>query len=114
MTGTGVATMHYMGMAALRMRGHVSYDPATVVISVGGAIVAATLALYAGHHRACAARELRGRATVLALVGAWARGCGAGFGQALGTVVGTGRRDGCREVVGTGPDHWVRRPVLIG
>ncbi|MEU8139350.1 MHYT domain-containing protein [Streptodolium elevatio] len=46
-TGIGVATMHYVGMAALRMRGHVSYDPATVAISVGVAIVAATLALYA-------------------------------------------------------------------
>ncbi|WTW97891.1 hypothetical protein OG216_33165 [Streptomycetaceae bacterium NBC_01309] len=49
-TGIGVATMHYLGMAALRMRGHVSYDPATVVISVGVAIVAATLALYAALH----------------------------------------------------------------
>ncbi|MCF2526305.1 MHYT domain-containing protein [Yinghuangia soli] len=46
-TGCGVATMHYMGMAALRMRGHVSYEPSTVVLSVCVAVIAATLALYA-------------------------------------------------------------------
>ncbi|NUP31101.1 MAG: hypothetical protein HOU01_05225 [Streptomycetaceae bacterium] len=46
-TGCGIATMHYVGMAAMRMRGHASYAPGTVVLSVMVAVVAATIALYA-------------------------------------------------------------------
>ncbi|MDI2132167.1 MHYT domain-containing protein [Yinghuangia seranimata] len=46
-TGCGIATMHYVGMAAMRMRGSTSYDAGTVVVSVGVAMVAATIALYA-------------------------------------------------------------------
>ncbi|WP_370152733.1 MHYT domain-containing protein [Streptacidiphilus sp. EB129] len=47
-TGLGVAAMHYLGMAALRLHGTVSYDPATVAVSVLIAMAAATAALWAG------------------------------------------------------------------
>jgi NO-binding membrane sensor protein with MHYT domain len=45
-TGIGVAAMHYTGMAALRMSGTLSFDPATVALSVAIAVVAATVALW--------------------------------------------------------------------
>ncbi|MFJ4788489.1 MHYT domain-containing protein [Streptomyces sp. NPDC088794] len=47
-TGLGVASMHYMGMAAIRLHGAVHYDPALVGLSVLIAVVAATAALWAG------------------------------------------------------------------
>ncbi|AVZ76814.1 hypothetical protein SLUN_36185 [Streptomyces lunaelactis] len=46
-TGLGVASMHYLGMAALRLHGSVHYDPLLVALSVGIAVVAATAALWA-------------------------------------------------------------------
>ncbi|MET9378543.1 MHYT domain-containing protein [Streptomyces sp. NPDC002992] len=46
-TGVGVASMHYMGMAALRLHGQVTYDPLLVALSVVIAVVAATAALWA-------------------------------------------------------------------
>jgi NO-binding membrane sensor protein with MHYT domain len=46
-TGVGVASMHYLGMAALRLHGQVRYDPALVALSVVIAVVAATAALWA-------------------------------------------------------------------
>ncbi|MFF4652125.1 MHYT domain-containing protein [Streptomyces sp. NPDC001380] len=46
-TGVGVACMHYLGMAALRLHGSVGYDPPLVVLSVLIAVVAATAALWA-------------------------------------------------------------------
>jgi NO-binding membrane sensor protein with MHYT domain len=46
-TGLGVASMHYLGMAALRLHGDVTYDPVLVGISVLIAVVAATAALWA-------------------------------------------------------------------
>ncbi|WP_405997173.1 MHYT domain-containing protein [Streptomyces sp. NBC_00829] len=46
-TGLGVASMHYLGMAALRLHGSVRYDPILVAISVAIAVVAATAALWA-------------------------------------------------------------------
>ncbi|MGX1885201.1 MHYT domain-containing protein [Streptomyces sp. NPDC055287] len=46
-TGLGVASMHYLGMAALRLNGSVSYDPLLVGLSVVIAVVAATAALWA-------------------------------------------------------------------
>ncbi|MFI5973696.1 MHYT domain-containing protein [Streptomyces sp. NPDC051452] len=47
-TGLGVASMHYLGMAAVRLHGHVRYDPVLVAVSVLIAVVAATAALWAG------------------------------------------------------------------
>ncbi|MFB7026472.1 MULTISPECIES: MHYT domain-containing protein [unclassified Streptomyces] len=49
-TGVGVASMHYLGMAALRLHGQVRYDPLLVGLSVLIAVVAATAALWAALH----------------------------------------------------------------
>jgi len=46
-TGIGIAMMHYLGMAAMRMPGRITYDPGLVVVSFVIAIVAATAALWA-------------------------------------------------------------------
>lgn len=46
LTGSGVAAMHYTGMAALRFDGTASYDRTLVAASVGIAVVAATVALW--------------------------------------------------------------------
>lgn len=45
-TGLGVASMHYLGMAAMEMSGHISYDPLILAASVLIAVVAATVALW--------------------------------------------------------------------
>lgn len=46
-TGLGVATMHYLGMAGMRLQGRIEYDTLTVALSVLIAVVAATSALWA-------------------------------------------------------------------
>jgi NO-binding membrane sensor protein with MHYT domain len=46
LTGTGVAAMHYTGMAAMNINYRVSYDIRTVALSLGIAVVAATAALW--------------------------------------------------------------------
>ncbi|MFB7914897.1 MHYT domain-containing protein [Streptomyces sp. NPDC056061] len=46
-TGLGIATMHYLGMAGIRLEGRLEYDTLTVVLSVAIAVVAATTALWA-------------------------------------------------------------------
>ncbi|MEV0384465.1 MHYT domain-containing protein [Nonomuraea sp. NPDC050643] len=46
LTGLGVASMHYLGMRAMNMSGHVSYDPVIVSLSVLIAVAAATVALW--------------------------------------------------------------------
>jgi NO-binding membrane sensor protein with MHYT domain len=58
-TGLGVACMHYLGMAAMRMPGKVTYDPLLFGLSAVIAVVAATAALWA-------ALRLRGVAASLA------------------------------------------------
>ncbi|MEW2462496.1 MHYT domain-containing protein [Streptomyces sp. DT199] len=45
-TGLGVAGMHYLGMAAMRLNGEVGYDPVGVALSVLIAVGAATAALW--------------------------------------------------------------------
>ncbi|MFD5812790.1 MHYT domain-containing protein [Streptomyces sp. NPDC127038] len=45
--GFGIASMHYLGMAALRLHGRVRYDPALVGLSVVIGVIAATAALWA-------------------------------------------------------------------
>jgi NO-binding membrane sensor protein with MHYT domain len=57
-TGIGVASMHYTGMAAMRMPSRMSYNPELFGLSVVIAIVAATAALWA-------ALRLKGTATTL-------------------------------------------------
>lgn len=46
-TGLGIASMHYLGMAGIRLRGSIEYDTLTVGGSVAIAVVAATTALWA-------------------------------------------------------------------
>ncbi|MEV4566442.1 MHYT domain-containing protein [Nonomuraea sp. NPDC049419] len=46
LTGLGVASMHYLGMYAMNMSAHVSYDRVLVGVSVAIAVVAATVALW--------------------------------------------------------------------
>ncbi|MEU8249385.1 MHYT domain-containing protein [Nonomuraea sp. NPDC048916] len=46
LTGVGVAGMHYLGMIAMNMSGHISYDPLIVTLSVVIAIAASTVALW--------------------------------------------------------------------
>jgi NO-binding membrane sensor protein with MHYT domain len=46
-TGLGVACMHYLGMAAMRMPGRITYDPTLFILSVVIAVVAAIAALWA-------------------------------------------------------------------
>ncbi|MGW0774185.1 MHYT domain-containing protein [Streptomyces sp. NPDC002835] len=46
-TGLGVASMHYLGMAGMRLQGSLEYDTPTVALSVVIAVVAATAALWA-------------------------------------------------------------------
>ncbi|MEV7423838.1 MULTISPECIES: MHYT domain-containing protein [unclassified Streptomyces] len=45
-TGLAIATMHYLGMAGMRVNGRVDYDIATVTLSVLIAVAAATAALW--------------------------------------------------------------------
>ncbi|MFI5758695.1 MHYT domain-containing protein [Streptomyces sp. NPDC051569] len=47
LTGLGVAAMHYLGMAGMRVRGHLEYDTVAVTLSIVIAVVAATAALWA-------------------------------------------------------------------
>ncbi|MFF4059439.1 MHYT domain-containing protein [Streptomyces sp. NPDC001668] len=46
-TGLGIASMHYLGMASMRLNGQLEYNTATVSVSVVIAVVAATAALWA-------------------------------------------------------------------
>ncbi|GAA1003475.1 membrane protein [Streptomyces sp. F-3] len=46
-TGLGIATMHYLGMVAMRLNGTLEYDTLVVAASVVVAVVAATAALWA-------------------------------------------------------------------
>ncbi|MBW4716439.1 signal protein [Saccharothrix sp. SC076] len=46
LAGTGVAGMHYLGMSAIRFKGHLNYDPSLVTLSVVIAIAAATAAFW--------------------------------------------------------------------
>ncbi|GGQ25339.1 MHYT domain-containing protein [Streptomyces roseolilacinus] len=46
-TGLGIATMHYLGMAGMRLPGRIEYDTPVVALSVAIAVVAATTALWA-------------------------------------------------------------------
>jgi NO-binding membrane sensor protein with MHYT domain len=45
--GLGVASMHYIGMSAIRVQGSLSYNPVLVVLSVIIAVIAGTAALWA-------------------------------------------------------------------
>ncbi|MFD9967908.1 MHYT domain-containing protein [Streptomyces sp. NPDC059011] len=46
-TGLGIATVHYLGMAGMQLSGRIEYDTPTVALSVVIAVVASTAALWA-------------------------------------------------------------------
>jgi NO-binding membrane sensor protein with MHYT domain len=50
LAGIGVAVMHYLGMYGMRFGGYFDWNWATVVLSVGIAVVAATAALWLAFH----------------------------------------------------------------
>ncbi|WP_329458402.1 MHYT domain-containing protein [Streptomyces sp. NBC_01497] len=47
LTGLGIASMHYLGMAGLRIHGQIEYSTVTVVASVAVGVAASVAALYA-------------------------------------------------------------------
>lgn len=49
-TGVGVASMHYLGMSAMWLRGSIEYDVLLVGLSVAIAVVAATTALWMAYN----------------------------------------------------------------
>jgi len=50
MVGCGVAGMHYVGMAAMRMNASMHYSPAIVLLSIGIAVLAASAALFIANY----------------------------------------------------------------
>jgi two-component system, sensor histidine kinase and response regulator len=48
--GTGIAAMHYTGMAAMRVQAHAQYDPLLVALSVAIAVVVSFVALWLAFH----------------------------------------------------------------
>ncbi|MER7175661.1 MHYT domain-containing protein [Streptomyces mesophilus] len=65
-TGLGVAAMHYLGMAALRLHGEIVYDITLVCVSVVIAVITATAALWA----ALTVRGVTGTMLASAVMGA--------------------------------------------
>ncbi|KYC37504.1 PAS domain S-box protein [Scytonema hofmannii PCC 7110] len=49
--GLGIAAMHYIGMAAMRIEAHIHYNPVLFLLSVGIAIAAAIAALWIAFHK---------------------------------------------------------------
>lgn len=68
--GSGILAMHYVGMAAMRMAGHIVYDPAWVAVSAVIAILAATTAIgLAGREQGVVVRFLAATAMGGAIAG---------------------------------------------
>ncbi|MFJ3159526.1 MHYT domain-containing protein [Streptomyces kanasensis] len=112
-TGLGIATMHYLGMAGMRLPGRLEYDTATVALSVLIAVVAATCALWAALHvrgfgasvgaslvmgLAVTGMHYTGMAAVSVHLHSGGTAVAAGHGGATGTATGTA--PGAAEAVG--------------
>ena len=78
--GSGIATMHYTGMAAMRLPAICSYRPSLLILSVGLAIVISLVAIWLTFHF----RE-DGRASA-----GWKIGCAVVMGSAIPTMHYTG------------------------
>ncbi|WP_030348012.1 MHYT domain-containing protein [Streptomyces sp. NRRL S-1022] len=104
-TGLGVASMHYLGMAGVRFHGRFTYNTLTVAVSVVIAVVAATAALWA-------AGQVRGFL--------WSVGASLVMGLAVSGMHYTGMAalgvhlDGAAHGGGSGPEASVLAPMLIG
>ncbi|MEU6772882.1 MHYT domain-containing protein [Streptomyces sp. NPDC046759] len=104
-TGLGVASMHYLGMAGVRFHGRFTYNTLTVAASVVIAVVAATAALWA-------AGRVRGFL--------WSVGASLVMGLAVSGMHYTGMAalgvhlDGASHAPGDVPEPSVLAPMLIG
>jgi NO-binding membrane sensor protein with MHYT domain len=104
-TGLGVASMHYLGMAGARFHGRFTYNTFTVGVSVVIAVVAATAALWA-------AGRVRGFT--------WSVGASLVMGLAVSGMHYTGMAalgvhlDGASHTGGGAPEPSVLAPMLIG
>lgn len=104
-TGLGVASMHYLGMAGVRFHGQFTYNTFTVAASVVIAVVAATAALWA-------AGQVRGFL--------WSVGASLVMGLAVSGMHYTGMAalrvhlDGAGHSAGGTPDASALAPMLIG
>ncbi|MFG2355739.1 MHYT domain-containing protein [Streptomyces sp. NPDC048521] len=104
-TGLGVASMHYLGMAGMHFSGRFTYNTLTVAASVVIAVVAATAALWA-------AGRVRGFL--------WSVGASLVMGLAVSGMHYTGmaalsvRLDGASHTAGGSPGASVLAPMLIG
>ncbi|MEU3414732.1 MULTISPECIES: MHYT domain-containing protein [unclassified Streptomyces] len=104
-TGLGVASMHYLGMAGVRFHGRFTYNTLTVAISVVIAVVAATAALWA-------AGQVRGFL--------WSVGASLVMGLAVSGMHYTGMAavgvhlDGASHAAGGGSAASALAPMLIG
>ncbi|MCS0603311.1 hypothetical protein NX794_19130 [Streptomyces sp. LP11] len=103
-TGLGIASMHYLGMAGMHFHGRFAYNTLVVTASVAIAVVAATAALWA----AARARGFRGNLGA-SLVMALAVSGMHYTGMAALSV----RLDGPAHAAG-GPEASVLAPMLIG
>ncbi|MFF7354665.1 MULTISPECIES: MHYT domain-containing protein [Streptomyces] len=104
-TGLGVASMHYLGMAGVHFHGRFTYNTLTVAASVGIAVVAATAALWA-------AGRVRGFL--------WSVAASLVMGLAVSGMHYTGMAalgvhlDGTSHSAGGAPEPSVLAPMLIG
>ncbi|MGW1284439.1 MHYT domain-containing protein [Streptomyces sp. NPDC002586] len=104
-TGLGVASMHYLGMAGVRFHGYFTYNTFTVAASVVIAVVAATAALWA-------AGRVRGFI--------WSVGASLVMGLAVSGMHYMGMAalgvhlDGMHHAAGGAPEPSVLAPMLIG
>ncbi|MFI6351725.1 MHYT domain-containing protein [Streptomyces sp. NPDC050743] len=104
-TGLGVASMHYLGMAGVHFHGRFTYNTFTVAASVVIAVVAATAALWA-------AGRVRGFM--------WSVGASLVMGLAVSGMHYTGMAalgvhlDGISRTGGGAPEPSVLAPMLIG
>jgi NO-binding membrane sensor protein with MHYT domain len=104
-TGLGVASMHYLGMAGVHFHGRFTYNTFTVAASVVIAVVAATAALWA-------AGRVRGFM--------WSVGASLVMGLAVSGMHYTGMAalgvhlDGTSRTGGGAPEPSVLAPMLIG
>ncbi|URN15707.1 MULTISPECIES: MHYT domain-containing protein [Streptomyces] len=128
-TGLGIATTHYLGMAGARLPGRVEYHTPAVVLSAVIAVVAATAALWAAAGvRGFAANAGAGLVLGLAVVGMHYTGTAAvsvhvhhdgaaaahAPAGAPGTAGAPGPADGVPGAAGSGTPPASLAPLLLG
>jgi NO-binding membrane sensor protein with MHYT domain len=97
-TGLGIASMHYLGMASMRLDGKLEYNTLTVAASVAIAMVAATAALWA-------AGQVRGFL--------WSVGASLVMGLAVSGMHYTGMAALSVHIHGTGPSSSGESPAAL-